>query len=144
MDTFVSNIGIMDIYKSIASLVFPSELLDHFEVVKMEECFNGEEKSVIFYLEELDKLNNIEKGHEYEKNGFYEASLIRDFPLRDRKVTLSVKRRRWINKTTGKSVSNDYKLTAEGTRSKNCRILGISNYYSYFCIVITWGDNDTF
>ncbi len=112
----MSNIGIMDIYKSIASLVFPSELLDHFEVVKMEECFNGDEKSVIFYLEELDKLNNMEKGHEYEKNGFYEASQIRDFPLRDRKVTLSVKRRRWIDKTTGKSVSNDYKLVAEGTR----------------------------
>ena len=43
-------------------------------------------------------------------------SRINDFPIRDRKVTLVVKRRRWIDKTTGKSVGNRYSLTADGTR----------------------------
>lgn len=34
----------------------------------------------------------------------------------DKKMTLLIKRRRWIDETTGKSVGNNYELTAEGTR----------------------------
>ena len=48
-------------------------------------------------------------------NGFYEASTIKDFPLRDKKVVLHVRRRRWVDKA-GKSYSREWELVAEGTR----------------------------
>ena len=48
-------------------------------------------------------------------NGFYEESTIKDFPLRDKKVVLHVRRRRWKDKE-GKSYSRQWELTAEGTR----------------------------
>ena len=97
---------------SLAKLMFPSELLDHFSLVHITET----PTDVVFHLEERDVLQGPLPGHEYEKNGFYEAASINDFPLRDRRVTLNVKRRRWIDRTTGKSVGNTYELTAKGTR----------------------------
>lgn len=97
---------------SLAKLMFPSELLDHFSLVHITET----PTDVVFHLEERDVLQNPLPDHDYEKNGFYEASRINDFPLRDRRVTLNVKRRRWIDRTTGKSVGNTYELTAKGTR----------------------------
>ena len=66
----------------------------------------------------LDECNIIPQ--EYEKlslsaNGFYEESLIKDFPLRDKKVVLHIRRRRWIDEA-GKSYSRRWDLVAEGTR----------------------------
>ena len=87
-------------------------MLDHFTPVHVTETPGD----IIIHLEERDILQNPILGHEYEKNGFYESARINDFPLRDRRVTLNVKRRRWIDRTTGKSVGNTYELTEKGTR----------------------------
>ena len=45
-----------------------------------------------------------------------EASRVKDFPLRDKRVTLIIRRRRWVDEQTGKSVGNKYSITTEGTR----------------------------
>ncbi len=49
-------------------------------------------------------------------NGFYEESTVQDYPVRGRKMTFHVKRRRWIDTRTGKSVSKRWDIVAEGTR----------------------------
>lgn len=67
-------------------------------------------------LNERDRILKPKQGHTYVKNGFLPECKITDFPLRDRKMTLIVKRRRWKDEKTGESISNDYKLVAEGTR----------------------------
>jgi len=110
-------------YEAVASLMFPKGLLDYFEIVNVEsvdipekERKGLEEGELLFYLDEKDDLRNREEGHEYRPNGFYEASKVRDFPLRDRKVTLVIRRRRWLDVDTGKSIGNTYELTAAGTR----------------------------
>jgi len=54
-------------------------------------------------------------GDELESKGFHKECVIKDFPLRDKSLFLHVSRRRWLNKTTGKVVSRDWKLVAEGT-----------------------------
>ena len=97
---------------ALVKLLFPREMLDYFEVVGYEE--SGEE--VIVRLDERDRIHKKKSGHEYEKNGFLPAARITDFPLRDRKFTLIVRRRRWRDVTTGEIVSNDYELVAKGTR----------------------------
>ena len=97
---------------ALVKLLFPREMLDFFEVVGYEE--SGEE--VIVRLDERDRIHKKKPGHIYEKNDFLPAARITDFPLRDRKLTLIVRRRRWRDVTTGAIVSNDYELVAKGTR----------------------------
>ena len=113
----------LSVYQSLVRLMFPKGLLEYFTVVDViekdipvSEQQGVETGEIIFYLDELDQLQHPENGHEYRPNGFYEPSKIRDFPLRDKKVTLVVRRRRWIDETTGKSIGNTYDLVAEGTR----------------------------
>lgn len=101
-----------DIYESLIGLLFPSDITEHFKIVHIESL----PQVMVVHFEEKDEFHDKDGGHEYVPNGFYESSRINDFPIRDKKVTLVVKRRRWIDKSTGKSVGNKYTLTAEGTR----------------------------
>ena len=49
-------------------------------------------------------------------NSRYEESIVRDYPVRGRKMSFHIKRRRWVEVETGKSVSRRWDLVAEGTR----------------------------
>ena len=71
---------------------------------------------VELFLEEKDIIHKPEKGHEYEKNGFYDTMTVQDYPIRGKRALLRIKRRRWIDRTTGRSFGNDYELVAKGTR----------------------------
>ena len=101
-----------ELYEILIGNLFPREITDHFEIVHIESL----PQILVVHFEEKDEFHEAEEGHEYERNGFYEPARINDFPIRDRKVTLVVKRRRWIDRATGRSVGNRYDLTAEGTR----------------------------
>ncbi len=106
------DMEIQELYDILVGTLFPKDITDHFTIVHVEPLPDV----LVVHFEEKDDYHDKEMGHEYVPNGFYEASRINDFPIRDRKVTLVVKRRRWIDKTTGKSVGNRYSLTADGTR----------------------------
>ena len=113
----------IELYKEVMSLVLPKALLDYFDLVDVKireipvnQQMGVESGEITFYLDELDNLRDKEEGHTYRPNGFYEASRVRDFPLRDKKVTLVIRRRRWVDEQTGQSVGNKYILTAQGTR----------------------------
>ncbi|OUN96120.1 ISAon1 family transposase N-terminal region protein, partial [Bacteroides clarus] len=54
--------------------------------------------------------------HSLESKGFLPAVYIRDFPIRDRKVSLCVRRRKWLDTETGSIICNSFELTARGTR----------------------------
>lgn len=112
-----------NLMQQLLGMVFPKDLLTYFEITGFEdkeipeiERLGIESGEVIVQLEERDCFRHPEEGHTYRPNGFYEASKVRDFPLRDKKMTLLIKRRRWIDETTGKSIGNTYDLVAEGTR----------------------------
>ena len=113
----------IEIYKEILRLVLPSGLLDYFDVVDVEmrelspgERLGVESGEITFRLDELDDLRAKEDGHTYRPNGFHEASCVNDFPLRDKRVKLVIRRRRWVDEQTGESVGNKYNITTEGTR----------------------------
>lgn len=101
-----------EVLLSFVKILFPTEMLDYFEVTG----FTEELEQVNIYLDERDNLRNGKEGHSYEKNGFFPESKITDFPIRDKRATLIVRRRRWKDCVTGESVSNDYELVAKGTR----------------------------
>jgi len=47
--------------------------------------------------------------------GFYPVVSLYDFPIRDKKLILHIRRRKWHVESTGKTVSNNYKAAAPGT-----------------------------
>ena len=95
---------------SLAEFILPASFLDYFDVVDVQT--QGE--SLHIYLDE-QKVTPDEASKAVSK-GFMDEVLIRDFPIRDRKVTLHVRRRRWFDPQTNKSLSRSLHLTADGTR----------------------------
>ena len=91
--------------------VLPVEIVDYFDLVDLQES----ECTLHLYLDERNIIPEEHTDKSLSANGFYEESTIKDFPLRDRKVVLHVRRRRWVDES-GKSHSRQWDLVAEGTR----------------------------
>ncbi len=108
------------VYATLASMILPEGILDYFDVTNVEEERTGtfdetktEVRIIHIYLEERDLREKV--WHDLTPNGFTESRSINDFPIRDRKVVLHVRRRRWLN-ADGKSVIlESLPLTASGT-----------------------------
>ena len=95
----------------LAKYVLPEEIFQYFELVKIEP--SGRELHL--YLEELNEIPEGYHQGELESKGFHVESIIKDFPIREKPSFLHVRRRRWLEKATGKTVSRDWELVAEGT-----------------------------
>ena len=97
----------------LAEVVLPTEVLKFFEITRVES--NSSE--IHIYLDEKKDLETFDNLH-IESKGFTEVTSITDFPIRDHKVILKIRRRRWIDTQTGKSFSLPINLdiTAKGTR----------------------------
>lgn len=97
----------------LARLVLPSEILDYFRIVSVEES-SGE-----IHIH-LDELMNSELSNDihFESKGFMTPVNVTDFPIRDHKVILVIRRRRWTDLRTGKSFSLPITLdvACQGTR----------------------------
>jgi len=113
----------LSVLQELVGYMLPPSILDYFDVVGVEERVIGEKErkglesgELVIQLEEHNEFHAPEEGHTYRPNGFYEASRINDFPLRDRRVALLLRRRRWVDEQTGKSVGNKYNIVTEGTR----------------------------
>lgn len=113
----------VDIYKSLARMFLPYDMLDYFDVSGFEEELTGgtilngsyPEKVLHIRLDESDWQHHGDAG--YRPNGFAEETRVDDFPVRDRKCILHVRRRRWLT-PDGRSEVLDYGelLGAKGTR----------------------------
>ena len=98
-------------FKELLRYVLPKEIVESFDLVDLQE----KGKILHLYLDEYNKVPEEYKELSLLPNGFYEESTLKDFPLRDKKVILHIRRRRWID-CQGKSYSRVWDLTAEGTR----------------------------
>ena len=86
----------------LARIVLPSEILDYFEITSVEQTST----EIRIHLDELMNPNLSCDVH-FESKGFMEAVNVTDFPIRDHKVILVIRRRRWTDMRTGKSFSRD-------------------------------------
>ncbi len=97
----------------LARLVLPSGILDYFVIVGIEQS------STEFHisLDELESSEMLNDPH-FESKGFMDAVRVTDFPIRDHKVILHIRRRRWTDRRTGKSFSLpiDLAIVCKGTR----------------------------
>ena len=109
----------MQIDKGIASLILPADLLDYFEISKVEELGDVSTKLMKIHIV-LEEINRIPSGYDssqYESKGFYPDKIIQDFPLRGKPVYLVIKRRRWRHKVNKNDIiHNDYSLFAVGSK----------------------------
>lgn len=92
--------------------LFPPEITQHFNIVQVEE----DKEDLIIYLEEKNELPPGLDKADHESKGFGPPIKIQDFPLRDRPVFLMVRRRKWLQKSTGKIIKRNWDLTTEGTK----------------------------
>lgn len=102
-----------DYLKMLAQVVLPREILDYFTIAGIEQS----ETEIHIKLDEKmsRKLSDDVK---FDSKGFMEAVSVTDFPIRDHKVILHIRRRRWTDIRTGKSftIPIDLDIVAKGTR----------------------------
>ena len=104
---------------SIFSSFLPQGLLTHFDIVAFKELGDLQTKNDCFYiyLDEKNILPKDFKNAEFEYKGFYERTIIQDFPIRGKAVYLVIRRRRWRNKFDKSiEVKSDYSFIAEGSK----------------------------
>lgn len=97
----------------LARIVLPAQILDYFLISGVEQI----SKEIYISLDE--KMNpELSKDLHFESKGFMAAVSVTDFPIRDHKVILKIRRRRWTDLRTGKSfnIPIDLDVVAKGTR----------------------------
>lgn len=103
----------------IFSSFLPEVLLSHFDIVDFKELGDFQTKKDCFYIY-LDEKNILPEGYnikDFESKGFYERTLIQDFPIRGKAVYLGIRRRRWRNKNDKSiEVKSDYSFITEGSK----------------------------
>lgn len=99
-------------YNALVRILLPEGILEYFELTKVVESIPG----LNIYLEEKNIAPVEYKDEKLESKGFLPEIYIQDFPIRNQKVTLCIKRRRWEVKDTGQIVSRDWKIVQQGTR----------------------------
>ena len=107
-------------YSTLVRYMLPDGILDYFEITKIDEEVTNEKdetgtviRILHIYLEERDLRNKV--WHDMQPNGFTEPRLFNDFPQREHKVLLHVRRRRWLDENGHNVVLETLSLVAEGT-----------------------------
>lgn len=104
---------------SVLSSFLPNGLLGHFDIVDFKELGYLQTKKDCFYIY-LDEKNVLPKdfnNSDFESKGFYERTIVQDFPIRGKAVYLGIRRRRWRNKFDKSiQVKSDYTFIAEGSK----------------------------
>ena len=97
----------------LAQVVLPAQILEYFAIVGIEQT--SAEIHICLDERMQPALSNDVN---FESKGFMDAVSVTDFPIRDHKVILRIRRRRWIDVRTGKSFSIpiDLDIVAKGTR----------------------------
>lgn len=107
-------------YEILVRYMLPKGMLDTFEVTNVdEECTglydetNTEIRILHIYLDERDLRDDV--WHDLKPNGFTEPRVFNDFPVRERKVALHVRRRRWLTEDGKNQLLDTPALIADGT-----------------------------
>ena len=113
----------LEFYKHFISFFLPEGLLDFFDLVWVESqsLDSRESQKDIVYTGELlihldERDNRTEDMQELRPNGFTEPTILTDFPIRERRVELHIRRRRWLTPDGKNVILNMYPLVASGTR----------------------------
>lgn len=92
----------------------PDVLIDNFEVVNIEK---NAERYDIFLDEKKEQLREDKYNQAVIAYGFGPYHVIQDFPIRGRASYLHVRKRKWLDKSTGEIFSYEWDISEfDGTR----------------------------
>lgn len=109
--------------------LLPSELSEYFELVDLQESADN---TLCFYLDEKNEKPAELASCDLVSHGFSSSVTIQDFPLRDKRVYLIVRRHKWKDKRTGKIHMRKWDLTAEGTSYSKEFAAFLKELHGYF------------
>lgn len=94
--------------------VFADVITDNFEFTDYKES----DSTLEYWLDEREYMSREDnKKGTIRPYGFTEAKTLQDFPIRGRGVYLHVRRRKWIDRSTGEIFTYSYEdLTESGTK----------------------------
>ena len=101
-----------DNYQTLVSLLLPEGILDYFDIKEATSNDSG----LHIYLEEKNTAPQGYTSEQLVSKGFHDQIKVEDFPIRGRKAYLYIKRRRWEVKSSGVTLSRDWKIVQSGTR----------------------------
>ena len=93
-------------------MILPEGLLNYFEVTQIIK----EAENFKIYLSEKNIPSKEYVSDKLTSKGFFDEITVQDFPIRGKASYLHIKRRKWINETTGDIVFRDWNMVAKGTR----------------------------
>lgn len=98
--------------KNFLDLILPQGILAYFLLTD----FTSSTSEISLYLEEKNTIPEEYGSDKLISKGFFDEITVQDFPLRGKAVYLHIRRRRWLNQTTGAVVFRDWNMVAQGTR----------------------------
>jgi hypothetical protein len=97
---------------AIAKCILPTGILDYFDFDGIEQT----PSEFQIFLSERNRPPEEYRGKKITSKGFFDEIKVVDFPIRGKNVYLMVKRRRWLDESTGYSVFRNWDMVAKGTR----------------------------
>jgi hypothetical protein len=97
--------------QEILKYILPEEILEYFDLVNIERS----QSQLIFFLDEKNEKPPELSSMSLESKGFTPPFSLNDFPIRNRKVILKVRRRKWKDTATGKTHTREWDMKHEGT-----------------------------
>ena len=101
-----------DSFRELLKILLPPIIFEYFELTKIDK----QEEVLHLYMEEQNKQPKEFSSDKLQSKSFFDEISVQNFPIRGHQVFLHIKRRRWINETSGKVVYRDWDLVAKGTR----------------------------
>ena len=106
----------------VVSLILPENILDQFVIVKLEDediarndgTYQPFKHNVHIYLDEQDNRTADQRAS-LKANGFTEYTSVKDYPVRNRLLTLHIRRRRYLDAEDRSVILSEFPLKADGT-----------------------------
>ena len=94
--------------------VLPTEIVDNFDIVRYEKT---DDRFDIWFDEKKIQEESDARNDDIIAHGFCDYKVIQDFPLRGRFTHLHLRKRKWLDKSTGEIFSYSIDTSEyEGTR----------------------------
>jgi len=114
-----ASVDTENILYSLAYMVLPMSVPDSFDLVSVEEEQNPKDTDILYptilHLSLDEKDNRGDNRQDWRMNGFSAEHKFEYYPIRDRRVVLHVRRRRWIDSDGHNRFSDLPLLYAKGT-----------------------------
>jgi hypothetical protein len=102
----------LESFLPLVEYLLPDFILSYYQLTRVEKSL----EVLHLYLEEKNYGDADRAKPDLLSKGFLPEITIQDFPIRDNRVFLHIKRRRWLNTKTGTVEQRDWNQVAQGTR----------------------------